>query len=196
MRWRSGGMEQPGRVERAPLSPPDGVDIAEIPEGKTLSGMLADGELDAVMSPRAPSCFVANAANIGRLFPDYRAAEQAYYTKTGLHPIMHLVAVRESLAERYPWLCATLYKAFREAKDLAIADLEKIGALALSLPWVGAELEATRALLGDDIWPYGVAANIAEIEALTRYSHEQGLTGQRLAIDELFASTTFEYAKI
>ncbi len=196
LRWRSGGMEQPGRVERAPLAPPDGVDIAPIPDDKTLSGMLADGELDAVMSPRAPSCFAAGAPDIGRLFPDYRAAEQAYFSKTGLHPIMHLVAVRESLAERYPWLCATLYKAFREAKDLAIADLEKIGALAVSLPWVGAELEATRALLGDDIWPYGVAENTSEIEALIRYSHSQGLTARRLSMDELFAPTTFENAKI
>ena len=122
--------------------------------------------------------------------------EMSDYTKTGPHPIMHLVAVCENPAERHPWLCATLYKAFREAKDLAIADLEKIGALALSLPWVGAELEATRALLGDDIWPYGVAENTSEIEALIRYSHSQGLTARPLAMDELFAPTTFEYVKI
>jgi len=196
MRWRTGGMEQPGRVERAPFTPPDGVDIEPISGDKTLSGMLACGEIDALISPQAPSCFTRGDANIGRLFPDYRAAEQAYYAKTGLHPIMHLVVVRQSLAERHPWLCASLYKAFREAKQLAIADLERIGSLALSLPWVGAELDATRALLGDDFWPYGVAENAKEIETLIRYSHEQGLTERRLTVEELFAATTFEYARL
>ncbi len=194
--WRSGGMEQPGRVPRSPFTPPDGVEVTPIAAGETLSAMLAEGDIDALITPQPPSCFVRGAAHVGRLFPEYRAAEQAYYAKTGLHPIMHLVAVRESLAERHPWLCASLYKAFREAKRLAIADLEKIGSLALSLPWVGAELEATRALLGDDFWPYGVSENAKDIETLIRYSHEQGLTERRLSVEELFAATTFEYAKL
>jgi 4,5-dihydroxyphthalate decarboxylase len=103
--------------------------------------------------------------------------------------------VRESLAEQYPWLCANLYKAFREAKRLAIADLEKLGTLALSLPWVGAELEATRALLGDDFWPYGVTENARDIETLIRYSFEQGLTERRLEVEELFAASTFDVSK-
>ncbi|MBT5812209.1 MAG: ABC transporter substrate-binding protein [Rhodospirillaceae bacterium] len=195
IRWRTGGMEQPGRVERTPFIPPDGVDVTPIPVEATLSAMFEDGELDALITPGAPSCFHRGAPNIGRLFPDYRAAEQAYYAKTGLHPIMHLVVVRESLAERYPWLCANLYKAFREAKRLAIADLEKLGTLALSLPWVGAELEATRALLGDDFWPYGVTENARDIETLIRYSFEQGLTERRLEVEELFAASTFDVSK-
>ncbi len=196
MRWRTGGLEQPGRIERTPFTPPEGVEVTPILADRTLSGMLADGEIDALLSPSPPSCFTRGAANIGRLFPDYRAAEQAYYAKTGLHPIMHLVVVRESLAERHPWLCASLYKAFREAKQLAIAELEKIGTLALSLPWAGAELEATRALLGDDFWPYGVAENAKDIDALIRYSHKQGLTERRLSVEELFAATTFDYARL
>jgi 4,5-dihydroxyphthalate decarboxylase len=194
--WRTGGMEQVGRVERAPFTPPAGVDVTPIPADKTLSTMLADGELDALITPGAPSSFERGAPNIGRLFPNYREAEQAYYAKTGLHPIMHLVAVRESLAEQYPWLCASLYKAFRDAKKLAIADLENLGSLSIMLPWIGSELKATRALLGDDFWPYGVAENKKDIDALIRYSFEQGLTERRLGVEELFAATTFEYAKI
>ena len=122
--------------------------------------------------------------------------EMSDYTKTGPHPIMHLVAVCENPAERHPWLCASLYKAFREAKKLAIADLEKIGILALSLPWARAELAATRALLGDDFWPYGVAENAKDIETLILYSHEQGLTERRLSVEELFAAATFDYARL
>src|SRR5215469_7642558 len=84
LRWRLGGLEQPARD--VPPPHPEGatgVEIEPIPSGKTLAGMLADGELDAVFSARPPSCFVQPPARmsggrdaVARLFPDYRAAEQ------------------------------------------------------------------------------------------------------------------------
>jgi 4,5-dihydroxyphthalate decarboxylase len=196
IRWRTGGSEEPGREPRSSFTVPDGVELKRIGGDQTLSGMLEAGELDAAILPRAPSCLVRGAPHIGRLFPDYRAAEQAYYRKTGLYPIMHLVMVRQSLADRHPWLCASLYKAFRRAKDLAIADLEKIGAPAITLPWIAAELAATRAVFGDDIWPYGVRENKAVIDALIRYQHEQGLTDRCQSVEELFAESTFAIARV
>ncbi len=194
--WRSGGQETPGREERAPITLPPDIDLQRIPDDKTLAGMLESGELDALMLPRAPSCFVNGAPNVGRLFPDYRAAEQAYYKKSGLHPLMHMVAVKKSLVEKYPWLPANLYKAFRQAKDLAVADLERITALPLVLPWVGAELAATRAVLGEDFWPYGVMENEKELHALMRYQIEQGLTETEQRLEDLFAPTTFATAVV
>jgi 4,5-dihydroxyphthalate decarboxylase len=196
IRWRAGGMEEPGREERSPFTPPSDVDLKRIGPDQTLVGILEDGALDAAMFPRAPACFTRGDAQVGRLFPDYRAAEQDYFRKTGLYPIMHLVVVRRSLAEKHPWLCGSLYKAFRQAKALALAELEKIGTLAITLPWVGAELAATRAVLGDDIWPYGVSENSTAIEALIRYQHEQGLTDRRQSVEELFAASTFSIAKV
>ena len=194
--WRNGGQEQPGREERAPIELPPEIDLQHIPEDKTLAGMLESGELDALMLPRPPSCFLRGAPNVARLFPDYRAAEQAYYREAGLHPIMHLIAVRQSLVDRYPWLPANLYKAFRQAKNIAIEELERIVTLSVTLPWVGAELAATRAVLGEDVWPYGVAENRREIEALIRYQVEQGLTDREQSVEELFAETTLAVAKI
>ncbi|MGE0735539.1 MAG: ABC transporter substrate-binding protein [Alphaproteobacteria bacterium] len=196
IKWRTGGAEQPGREERAPLKPPPGIDLAPIPPGKTLSGMLETGELDAIMLPRTPSAFVKQAPNVARLFPDYRAAEQAYFRKTKLHPIMHVLGVKTALAERYPWLPGSLFKAFRQAKDLAIADLERIITLYVTMPWIGAELAATRAVLGHDIWPYGVAENRHEIETLLRYSLEQGLSEKAQTVEELFAPSTLATSKI
>jgi 4,5-dihydroxyphthalate decarboxylase len=114
--WRSGGQEQPGRHERTPLKPIPGLDLQPIPQDKTLVGMLRDGELDALFTARAPSSFLAGEPHIGRLFPDTRAAELAYYKKTGLFPIMHLIGIRKPLVEQYPWLPVSLYKAFCEAK--------------------------------------------------------------------------------
>jgi len=115
IQWRQGGQEQPGRKERTPLKPIPGVDLQTIPDDRTLVGMLEDGELDALFTARAPSSFLAGKPHIRRLFPDFRAVEKSYFQKTGMFPIMHLVGIRRSLVEKYPWLPASLFKAFSEA---------------------------------------------------------------------------------
>lgn len=190
MAWCTGGLEKPGEQERTPITLPARFDVAGIGPEQTLSGMLESGEIDAIMCPPVPSCVQRGASNVGRLWPDYRSAEQDYYRSAGLFPIMHIVGVRQDLAERYPWLPANLYKAFAAAKDLAIRDMEAIGALKVSLPWVGVELEETRKLMGPDIWSYGLADNRRDVEALIRYSAEQGLTEPGLKPEDLFAATT------
>jgi 4,5-dihydroxyphthalate decarboxylase len=55
--WRSGGQEEAGRHERTPLKPIKGIDLQPIADDQTLVGMLRDGELDALFTARAPSCF-------------------------------------------------------------------------------------------------------------------------------------------
>jgi 4,5-dihydroxyphthalate decarboxylase len=194
--WRSGGQEQPGRHERTPLKPIPGLDLQPIPHDKTLVGMLRDGELDALFTARAPSSFLAGEPHIGRLFPDTRAAELAYYKKTGLFPLMHLVGIRKNLVEQYPWLPVSVYKAFCEAKALAMADLTDVNALMVTLPFLEAETKETMAAMGADFWRYGVNENIREIEALSQYAYEQGLLDRKVAVEELFAVSTFDISKI
>ena len=196
MKWRTGGLEQPGREERTPLKLPDSFDCAPIPANETLSNLLATGDLDALICPPVPSCFRDGVANVARLWPDFRTAEQQYYRSAGIYPIMHLVGVKKTLVEKYPWLPANLFKAFKAAKDIAIADLDALTALRISLPWLGAELAATRELLGEDIWPYGVAENAKEIATLIRYSAEQGLTNPPLEPEALFPASTMATAKV
>ncbi len=196
VRWRNGGLEQPGRRERTPLTLPPRIELKPIAPDATLSGLLATGELDAIVAARAPSCFTNGMAGIGRLFPDYRAAEQAYYRKTGFFPIMHLIGVRRSLVERHPWLAASVYKAFVQAKRLCMHDLAQIGHLHATLPWLVPELEATQALMGADYWRYGVAENARELDAMVRYSHDQGLIDRTIAPADLFAAATVTTAKI
>ena len=193
-----GGEKKTGLVARDP-NPFAGqhreanVEIEPIPAGKTLAGMLAEGELDAVFSARPPSCFLQAARTAGgrdavaRLFPDYRAAEHAYYRKAGVYPLMHAVGIRNSLVEQHPWMAGSLLDAFARAKEIAVADFGKLSAFAVTLPWIEAEYRATQAVLGEDIWPYGVAANRKAIETLCRYLHEQGFTRRRMGVDELFA---------
>jgi len=194
--WRSGGQEQAGRHERTPLKPIPGIDLQAVSEDKTLVGMLRDGELDALFTARAPSSFLAGEPHIERLFPDTRAAELAYYKKTGLFPLMHLIGIRKHLAEAHPWLATSLYKAFCEAKALAMIDLTDVNALMVTLPFLEAETKATMAAMGADFWRYGVQENLPEINALTQYAHEQGLTDRKVAVEELFAPSTFDISKI
>lgn len=194
--WRSGGQEQPGRHERTPLKPIPGLDLRPIGDDRTLVGMLKAGELDALFTARAPSSFLAREPHIARLFPNTRAAEQAYYKKTALFPIMHLVGIRKSLAEKYPWLATSVYKAFCEAKARAMIDLRDVNALMVTLPWLEAETHDTSAIMGEDFWKYGVTENLPEIDALTQYIHEQGLADRKVGVDELFHPSTFDIAKV
>ena len=194
--WRSGGQEQAGREERTPLKPIPGLDLQTIPHDKTLVGMLRDGELDALFTARAPSSFLAGEAHIVRLFPNTRAAEVAYYKKTGYFPIMHLIGIRKSLTERYPWLPTSVYQAFCEAKALAMIDLRDVNALMVTLPWLEAETKETAAIMGEDFWKYGVAENRPEIEALSLYVYEQGLTDRKVKVEELFHPATFDISKV
>jgi 4,5-dihydroxyphthalate decarboxylase len=194
--WRSGGQEQPGRHERTPLKSIPGVDLQPIRDHQTLVGLLKAGELDALFTARAPSSFLAGEPHIARLFADTRAAEIAYYKKTRLFPIMHLVGIRKSLAQQYPWLATSVYKAFCEAKALAMTRLTDVNALAVTLPFLDAETRETMAAMGRDFWPYGVHANLREVEALTQYAFEQGLLDRRVKADELFCPSTLEMSRI
>jgi 4,5-dihydroxyphthalate decarboxylase len=195
LKWRTGGQEQPGREERMPVAIP-GLDLKPIPEGATLSAMLQSGDIDAMLSARTPSVFLRRAPHVDRMFPDYKAVEQAYYKKTGYFPIMHIVAIRTSLAARYPWLPASVYKALLESKAIGLEKLTNLAQLAVALPWMEFESSATKALMGNDYWRYGVKDCRHEIDVMTRYAHEQGLTARRLAPEELFAASTFSMAKI
>jgi 4,5-dihydroxyphthalate decarboxylase len=196
LRWRNGGLEQPGRHEKIPLDLPKDVELKPIAEGKTLSAMLDAGEIDVLVSARAPSCHGRNPA-VRRLFPNFREAERAYFKKTGIFPMMHVIGVRKTLLEAHPWLGVSLYKAFIEAKRLAMPELTEVGALKVMLPWVVQEAEDTVALMGRDWWPYGVRENKAALDAFLATHFDQGLSGkQPFQPEDIFVRSTFELSKL
>jgi 4,5-dihydroxyphthalate decarboxylase len=149
-----------------------------------------------VISARRPSCFVAGHPAVARLFPDYRAAERDYYRRTGHFPIMHAVGIRRDVADKHPWVAASVVKAFAQAKRIADEDLAETTALKVGLPWVTAELDATREVMGPDFWSYGVSANRKTLEAMARYSYEQGLAVRPLGVEEMFAPGTLSEHKV
>ena len=117
--WRRGGLEEPGRQERSPIRLPTNIDVQQLPSDLSLSQALATGEIDAVFSAKAPSCFLQGNSKVKRLFADFRPVESAYYEKTKLFPTMHVVGIRASLAQQHPWLCTSVFKAFLQAKEIA-----------------------------------------------------------------------------
>lgn len=182
IRWRAAG------AEKFPVSLPAGFPLQTIGTGKDLSQLLAEGELDAVISAAPPSCYRDGCSPVERLFEDYEPVEREYFRQTGIFPIMHAVGIRQDIHDRYPWLAANLMQAFEAAKAIAIRELEEVDALKITLPWAGSHYRSTCELMGEHYWSYGVEKNQRTLEAMTRYSHDQGLAVRRLAVDELFAA--------
>ncbi|MGJ8536311.1 MAG: ABC transporter substrate-binding protein [Parasphingopyxis sp.] len=188
----TGGEEQPGREEKLKLDLPDKFRLERIGPDKTLSRMLADGEIDALHTARTPSTFYSEPDAVRRLFPDFVPVEKDYYTRTGIFPIMHVVALRREVYEANRWIAQSLFKAFCEAQRRLYDELLVTASLKTMLPWQIAAVEETVALLGEDWWPYGFSRNRAAIDTFLRYHHEQGLSSRRLQPEELFAEETFE----
>lgn len=195
-RYFTGGEEQPGRPEKIALSLPPEFRVQPIPADKTLSQMIDSGEIDALYTARAPSTF-GRSANVRRLFEDYPAVERAYYLKTKIFPIMHVVAIRRDFYEKHRWIAQSLLKAFTLAQRETYEDLREMGALKAMLPWLVQHIEETEKLMGREFWPYGLEPNnIHVLETFLRYSHEQGLAKRLLAPAELFAPESLESFKI
>ena len=195
IKWFTGGQEQAGRRERAQLTVDKSVSITPIGPEKTLSAMLDAGELDAVISARIPSCYKIN-PNVIRLFENFRDVEAKYFRKTKIFPIMHMVGIRKQLIAEHPWLAVSVFKAFIKAKEIAVHELRDAGVHMVTLPWVYQEVLAAEELIAKDYWSYGVDSNRAAIEAMTRYSFEQGLAQRKLTSEDLFHPGTLEMSKI
>ncbi len=192
----SGGEEEPGRDEKIRLNLPKEIRLRPIGPTQTLSRMIADGELDALVTARAPSSFHKHPGEVKRLFPEYVEMEKQYYRRTKIFPIMHTVVLRRDVYEANPWVAQSLYKACVEAKTKAYELYRQTAAMPAMLPWSVAAVEEARREMGDDWWPYGLAQNRHVLDTFLRYHHEQGLSERRFAPEELFAKETLEAYKV
>lgn len=195
IRYRTAGTNKAGRVERLPLELPASMDVKPLGTTATLDAALLAGEIDAILSPAPPRSFTEGNPLVRRLFPDSAAAERAYFQSSGFFPIMHVIGIRKTLVERHPDLAANAYRAFLEAKRVALAEVARMMRASvpyLSIPWAETTWADAVALMGADYWPYGVGANRAQLEAICRYSTEQHLSRRTLAIEDLFVPSTLE----
>ena len=177
IRWVRGAIEHAGRIEKITIKLPPGVALENAPEGRTISDLIDKGEIDGFIAPRPPHLPRPN-PNVGWLFRDPVAAAKDYFKRTGIFPIMHLVGVRRTLVEQHPWLPVAVMKAFEQSKAAALAHLRRhLGHQGDAAVRRGADV-ATRELMGDDYWPYGLEPNRKALETFLRHHHAQGLSSR------------------
>jgi 4,5-dihydroxyphthalate decarboxylase len=156
-----------------------------LPHDKSVETMLAEGELDAVFHSDLIKPFVAKDPRVARLFPDHKAEEMAYFKRSGIFPIMHVVAIRKTLSDENPWLAVNLFKAFNEAKAAGMKRI--MNPRIVPLAWYRDAWEEQERILGADPWEYGLTdKNCKNLDTLVGYSHEQGLIKKRPALSQLF----------
>jgi len=192
VRYRTGGLHQPGRPEKLAVTLPPDVDVAPIGAGQTLSDMLATGQIDALYTPRTPRSFAEGHPGVVRLFPDFREVESQYWRDTGIFPIMHVLVIRADVYRRDRWVARSLLDAFGRAREIALSGLAETAALRYMLPWLPDDVAYAQRVLGRDYWTYGLAGNEAALAALTRYSCEQGLIPRAYEPSELFVPEVLE----
>ena len=194
--WVRGGYEHPGRIEKISLNMPANVVVENARAGVTISDLLANGELDAVMGPRAPSCFERGHPDVGYLFADPQQAATDWYRRTRIFPIMHTLGIRRALAERHPWLPVAAYKAFDRSKAIAVAKLADTSATKVTLPFVEEQLRSARLLMGEDFWAYGLEPNREVLRRFLERHHAEGLSSRLLTPEELFHPASLDLHKI
>ena len=179
------------RAEDIEFTPPAGLNIEMIPPQKSLDNMLAEGELDAMISPTFPRPFLKGDKRIARLFPNYKEVETEYFRRTGIFPIMHVTVIRQEIIDQHPWVAASLVRAFDEAKRIAYERVRNPRVVPLA--WFSAAWEEQTEILGRDPWIYGLgAANRKNLEAAIRYTRQQGLIRREIPLAELFIDTDDE----
>jgi 4,5-dihydroxyphthalate decarboxylase len=192
----TGGEEETQRDEKIRLDLPARFKVRPIGPDKTLSRMIADGEIDALHTARAPSTFHTKPDAVKRLFPDFVTLEREYYRRTKIFPIMHVVALRREVYEKNRWAAMSLYKAFAKAQKRTYEGLAQTAAHKAMLPWQNAHVEEAVREFGPDWWPYGFHGNRHVLDTFLRYHHEQGLSKRRLQPEDMFAPETMEAFKI
>jgi 4,5-dihydroxyphthalate decarboxylase len=174
--------------ELMPVRLPDGVTVEQVPPSIDWDALLVAGEVDAVIFPDVLPSVQRGDPAVGRLFEDYRAEEQAFYRRTRIFPISHLVVLRRGTLLAFPEAPLSLLQSFRQARDAAFRRIEEQQILSLS--WAGAALAEQRALMGPNYWPYNVADTRHVLETAISFAHEQQMIPRPLAVDDLFIPET------
>jgi len=194
IRWLQAGVDEPGRAEKVELKLPAGIRYQARPD-TSLSAMLASGEVDAVISARAPAAF-APGGPVVRLYPNYRAEEERFFKKTGIFPIMHLITMRRTVFAQHPWIAMNLFKMFDEAKRRCFNRMRDFTCARIPLPWAAAIVDEIATGFGPDPYPYGIEQSRPTLEAFCRYANDQGVTHRRMTVEELFPREVHGMARV
>jgi 4,5-dihydroxyphthalate decarboxylase len=195
IKWVQAGMNEAGREEKVEFTLPKGIQYQQRRD-TSISAMLLSGEIDAAICARVPDAFNRGGGKIVRLYPDYRGEEMRYYEATGIFPIMHVIAMRRAVFERYPWVAMNLFKAFEQAKARSLERISDLTASRIPVPWAASIAAEWSKNFGDDSFPYGLEANRKTLDAFCRFAHDQGITARKLSPDDLFPKEVRASARV
>jgi 4,5-dihydroxyphthalate decarboxylase len=193
--WVQAGANEAGRIEKVELSLPEGVNIRRIAD-KSLSEMLASGELDCAIIARPPNSFLEGHPDVVRLFPDFLKMEEEQYEKTKVWPIMHIIAVQKHVLDAYPWAARNLVNAFLESKRRSVERLLDPAVSRYPLAWLPIYARRMRDLMGGDPFPFGIEENRPTLEQFLRYTFEQGIAHRHAQPEEIFPKGIMTMVKI
>jgi 4,5-dihydroxyphthalate decarboxylase len=183
--WVQAGANAPGRKEKVELNLPKGMQLTRVSE-KSLSELLAAGEIDCAIIARPPTCFLEEHPDVERLFPNYHEMEEEYWERTKVWPIMHIIAMRKHILEENPWVARNLYNAFLESKRRSIARLLDPAVSRYPLPWLTTYARTMVKMFDGDPFPYGIEENRATWEQMALYCHQQGIAHRQFKPEEIF----------
>ena len=183
--WYQAGANAPGRVEKVELTLPDGVELTRVTE-KSLSELLAAGEIDCAIIARPPTCFLKGHPDVERLYPDHVPMEEDYYARTGVWPIMHIIAMQRRILDENPWVARNLLNAFSESKRRSVERMLDPAVSRYPLPFVPAYARRMQAMFGDDPFPFGIEENRPTWEQMLLYTHQQGIAHKHVTPEEIF----------
>lgn len=160
------------------------LNIERMPPGTRGADLLARGEVDAYIDPRPPAAVLDGHAGVRNLFADQREACLDYHRTRGCFPIMHLLAVREDTARRFPHLPAYLMEAWEDAQVKTRRVYEDYAYTAMPFGRLAWQDDQRR--FGADLWSSGLAANADNLRWFMDYLVDQTLLDKALPIPELF----------
>jgi 4,5-dihydroxyphthalate decarboxylase len=185
VRWVQAGANSPGREEKVELNLPDGVEITRVKD-RSLSDMLASGDLDCAIIARPPTCFLEGHPDVVRLFPDFLEMEEAQFAQSQVWPIMHIIAMKKSVHDAHPWAARNLYNAFQESKRRSLERLLDPAVSRYPLAWLPIYARKMQGIFGKDPFPFGVEENRKTWEMMGLYTHQQGIAHRQFAPEEIF----------
>jgi len=185
IQWCQAGTNEAGRIEKVELNLPRDVTLTRIAD-KSLSDLLANGEIDCALIARPPDCFREGHPDVERLFPNYWEMEEEYYKRTKVWPIMHVIVVQKRVLDDNPWVARNLFNAFVESKRRSLERILDPAVSRYPLPWLPTYARKMQDMFGRDTFPYGIEENRPTFEQFLRYTYEQGIAKRHVKPEEIF----------